>query len=128
MNKITIRHLLSSPIAFHPIFGRITGSVASGVFLSQIVYWNGQTINEDRWFYKPFEDWNRETCLTRREWETARKTLVSMKIIECKRKGLDPLLWYRLNTENLIKSIESYGKKSYESLNYLENAKSLIID
>lgn len=107
-HETIIRTLLTSPIAFHAIFAKLTDSVATGVFLSQIYYWNDRTSHKDNWFYKTFEDWHKETCLTRREWEKARRTLKGMGIIEYERRGIDPKYWYKLNLDVLIEKILNF--------------------
>lgn len=100
---------LEHPVAFHRVFARITGSATAGLFLSQAWYWTS-TLPPDRdgWFYKTQKEWEAETTLSRREQETARTKLRSLGLIEEERRGIDPTLWFRIDTDALAESITTY--------------------
>ncbi len=60
---------LDRPIASHPVFANLTGSVLAGLLLSKAVYWTKRA--ESGWFYKTITQWQEETRLSRYEQETA---------------------------------------------------------
>ena len=73
--------ILDRPISYHRCFAQITGSVAAGVMLSQLIYWSKRTSDPEKWFYKTQKEWQEETGLTRTEQENARKKL--RNLVEC---------------------------------------------
>lgn len=117
MNKETLQTLLERPIAFHPIFARVAGSVKAGLFLSQLFYWNGKEKNEDGWIYKTQPEWREETCLTREEQESARTRLRNRKFLLEKRTGNPARLHYKIGWDALIPAIESLQSSLRESRN-----------
>ena len=100
-----LEKVLSRPIAFHRVFASIGGGATEGLFLSQAYYWSKHTKDDDGWFYKTGEEWEAETCLTRREQETARKSLKQLGILEEVRKGLPRKVFYRINRDVLYQAI-----------------------
>jgi hypothetical protein len=53
------------------VFVQLVGSHAAAWLLSQILYWSDRTSDPDGWFYKSFDDWKREGCLSRAQIERA---------------------------------------------------------
>jgi hypothetical protein len=102
-----IAHLLDRPIAFHRAFVEIGGSVAAALFLSQSVYWSRRTKDDDGWFWKTQEQWFEETGLSRAEQEGARGKLRQMGILVEKKMGLPCKLWFRIDFNELSKSLAS---------------------
>jgi hypothetical protein len=100
-----LRKLLSRPVAFHRIFASIGGGSTEGLFLSQAYYWSQHTKDPEGWFYKTSEEWNEETALTRREQETARRSLRGLGILKEKRKGQPAKLFYQVDVECLYQLI-----------------------
>lgn len=97
MQAALFLQLLDRPIAFHRIFAKVAGSVNAGVMLSQAFYWSTRTKDPNGWFYKTQTEWEQETCLTRREQETARKQMKESGFWEEKLIGIPAQLYYRLN-------------------------------
>jgi len=98
---------LDRPIAFHRIFVSVTGSLTSALFLSQVLHWQRRCpAKREGWWWKTAEDWQEETCLTRAQQQKARKTLISLKILEEKRQGIPCRLWFRLDQVELWKKIQ----------------------
>jgi len=99
--------LVSRPIAFHASFARLTGSVQAGLMLSQAVYWTERTNDHDGWFYKTQDEWEEETCLGRREQETARKKLRSFDFWhEAQRGGtVRRTIYFRVDLRSLLDAI-----------------------
>ena len=100
-----LKKLLSHPVAFHRIFASIGGGATEGLFLSQAYYWSQHTKDPEGWFYKTSEEWNEETTLTRREQETARRSLRGLGILKEKRKGQPAKLFYQVDVECLYQLI-----------------------
>jgi hypothetical protein len=96
---------LGRPIAFHCVFAKIGGSVATGIFLSQAWYWTQRT--PDGWFWKTGEQWEEETGLTRREQEQARRMLKDRGLIEEVRKGAPAKLYFKVNAGALEEALRA---------------------
>lgn len=101
------------PIAFNRDFARLGIGVTGALMLSQAVYWSKRTSNADGWFYKTQADWEEETALSRYEQETARKRLKKLGILEEKKQGIPCKIYFKVNAEKLIKTLQtSMGESS----------------
>jgi hypothetical protein len=74
-------------IAFRPLLARIAGDVKAGLFMSQVVYWYNKV---RRPFYKTYDEWTAETCLTRHELNTCRKRWRDLGVLKECLKGPPP--------------------------------------
>jgi len=110
MELSTVKALLQRPIAFHPIFAKISGSATSGLFLSQLYYWHDKGHDPDGWIYKTYEEWREETCLSRSEIDRARKSLKKLGIIEEAKVGIPCKIHYRLNLKALTLAIAQFAE------------------
>lgn len=110
---VDVLSLLDRPIAFHRVFVTITGSVTAGVMLSQAFYWSRRTTLKDGWFYKKADEWTKETGLSRREQETARKVLRKLGILEETKRGIPATLHFRVSHEALIMAISAVPHETY---------------
>ena len=93
--------LIDRPIAFQRSFVRLTKSINASLFLSQAVYWSKRTDDSEGWFYKRQSEWEDETGLTRREQDTARKTLRELGVMEEVLEGIPATLHFRVNFKTL---------------------------
>lgn len=99
-------HLLDRPIAFNPALVQITGRITSALLLSQMIYWQKK---RDGWFYKTAAEFQKETGLTRSEFESARRLLVSAKpkpLIAYQVRGVPAKGYYKVEFEALIASLQ----------------------
>jgi hypothetical protein len=96
--------VLSRPIAFHRCLAELTGSVTSGLMLSQALYWTEKTKDSDGWFWKTQDEWFDETMLSRKEQETARRRLKELgdgKVWFEQLRGVPAKLYYRVDLDAL---------------------------
>jgi len=96
-----LKAILDRPVAFHPALARLGGSEAAGLFLSRAVDWSSEAEDAEGWFLKSRRDWERETCLSRSEQETARKRLRDLGVIEERYQRLNHEMYYRVNSSRL---------------------------
>jgi len=101
LNATELRYILKRPIAFYPIIGKICGDAATGLFLSQCLYWSDKSSDLVGWFWKTQEEWTEETCLSRREQETARARLKELNILEENHVRIEHRLYFRVDLEKL---------------------------
>jgi hypothetical protein len=104
-----LQSLLDRPIAFHRCFVTLTGSVAAALMLSQAVYWSRRT-RKDGWFYKTQKEWEAETGLTRREQDTARRSLRATGFWEENLRGVPAKLHFKVSVEKLLSSLAESAK------------------
>lgn len=100
------------PIAYHRIYAKVSGSVTSGLLLSQFMYWTPRSSDPSGWFYKTQSQITEETQMSRSETESARKRLRTLGLIEEKRKGNPARMYYRVDVDrlaNLIAGIPHTG-------------------
>lgn len=107
------------PIAYMPIYSRVTGSVTAGVMLSQIVYWD--RVMEHREFYKTDKEFSEELCMGYSEFRNAKKNLRSHNLISTKIKGIPAKTFYKLNREKLIHLILSNVKQLKQDIRKSQN-------
>ena len=106
MGKNDLLQLLSRPVAFHPVLARAAGSAAAGLFLSQLIYWTGKGHDPLGWIRKSWQEWEEETCLSQGEQRGARKKLIKLRIVQERRRGLDPTLWFQVDFDRLDEIIQ----------------------
>lgn len=114
---VLLEILGQAPIVFHRIFVDITGSVTAALWLSYALYaLEERRAGDDAWFSKSQDEWQRDTGLTRREQETARKRLRALELLE-ERRGMNLPLTFRVDCLRLLALIEAqahgvHGSKS----------------
>jgi len=107
--------ILTRPIAFHPIFADLTGSVKAAIMLSQAFYW--QSRNETGgWWFKTQQAWWHETRLSRREQDSARKILRDLGFMQEKRSGVPAKLYFWVDYEAIGAEISSLHKSAKLSM------------
>ena len=120
-----IKVLLERPIAFHPCLAVLTGSITSGLLLSQAVYWSLRTKDPDGWFYKTQEDWQNEVFLNRTEQANARQKLRVFAFWQEKKRGVPGKLYYRVDLDLLADALNGeYAEVTLEQV-LTECARSL---
>jgi hypothetical protein len=92
-------------VAFYPRLADLSGSVTAALLLGQCLYWTRGVLRQqpDRngWFWKTSAEWRRETGLTRREQDSARRRLRALGLLAEQRRGMPAKRWFRLDLEAL---------------------------
>ena len=105
-----IEAMNDQPIAFNKHYVFIGCGINGALMLSQLVYWTSRAKNSEGWIYKDHHDWTMETGLTRKEQHTARKVLKDLGFISEKKHGVPPRVYFRVERENLYKSLIEYSE------------------
>ena len=105
-----IEAMNDQPIAFNKHYVFIGCGINGALMLSQLVYWTSRTRNKDGWIYKTHDEWTQETGLTRREQDTARKTLKLLGFLTEKKVGVPCKVHFRVERENLYKALIKYSE------------------
>lgn len=93
-------------IAFHPLISQITRDIKAALFLCQLMYWSDKGEDIRGWIWKTQEQWTTETTLTRREQESARAKLRTLRLLEEARRGTPAKLYFRVNWGTLFALLE----------------------
>jgi hypothetical protein len=88
-------------VGYSPDLARIVGGATTGLFLSQLLFLSDKGANPEGWVYKSEQEMGKETGLTKREQQTARRKLLSLGVIAIMRGGWKntyhfKVLWDRL--------------------------------
>jgi hypothetical protein len=92
-------------VAFYPRLADLSASVTAALLLGQCLYWTRGVLRQqpDRngWFWKTSSEWRRETGLTRREQDSARRRLRALGLLTEQRRGMPAKRWFRVDLEVL---------------------------
>jgi hypothetical protein len=88
-------------VGYSPDLARIVGGATIGLFLSQLLFLSDKGHSPEGWVYKSEQEMGKETGLTKREQQTARRKLLSLGVIAIMRGGWKntyhfKVLWERL--------------------------------
>jgi hypothetical protein len=89
-----------------------------GIFLSQLLFWDGKGHDPDGWIYKTEKEMEQETSLTRSSQRKARRVLVGKGVLEEDKRGLPRRLHYRTDLRALMDILDgeaSTGKEARSS-------------
>ncbi len=78
---------------------------AAGIFVRQLLFWEGKGHDAEGWIYKTEEEMEHETGLTRWAQRKARKILVGRGVLEEDKRGLPRRLHYRVDLMALSQTL-----------------------
>lgn len=107
MDTALMLDLLDEPIVFHRSYVPVAGGITAALFLSYAGYaYESLPQDRDGWFTRTQAEWERDTGLTRREQETARRQLRERGLLEERRVGMPAVLCFRVNWRRLGEALE----------------------
>jgi hypothetical protein len=95
-------------VGYSPDLARAVGGATIGLFLSQLLFLSDKGANTDGWVYKSEAEMGRETGLTKREQQTARRKLLSLGVIQIVRKGFKFTYHFKVIWQRLYQVIEKF--------------------
>jgi hypothetical protein len=98
-------------VGYSPDLARIVGGATIGLFLSQLLFLSDKGHNPDGWVYKSESEMGRETGLTKREQQTARRKLLSLGVIAIERRGFKFTYHFKVIWERLYQVIEQFQRE-----------------
>jgi hypothetical protein len=122
MKEILIK-LNQRPIAVYPIYIKLTGSVTSGLLLSQIMYWYSAV--NGRAFYKSDAEIMEETMLTANELRSAKLRLKSLSFMNMYLKGVPARTHYEIDADLLFSEINKSSLVKSTKLDKLNSLNSV---
>jgi transcription initiation factor IIE alpha subunit len=92
-------------VGYSPDLARIVGGATIGLYLSQLLFLSDKGANPEGWVYKSEQEMGKETGLTKREQQTARRKLLSLGIITIMRGGWKNTYHFKVIWEKLYQVI-----------------------
>jgi hypothetical protein len=92
-------------VGYSPDLARIVGGATIGLFLSQLLFLSDKGANIEGWVYKSEAEMGRETGLTKREQQSARRKLLSLGVITIMRGGWKNTYHFKVIWEKLYQVI-----------------------
>jgi hypothetical protein len=92
-------------VGYSPDLARMVGGATTGLFLSQLLFLSDKGANPDGWVYKSEAEMGKETGLTKREQQTARRKLLSLGVITIMRGGWKNTYHFKVIWEKLYQVI-----------------------
>jgi hypothetical protein len=92
-------------VGYSPDLAKIVGGATTGLFLSQLLFLSDKGANPEGWVYKSETEMGRETGLTKREQQTARRKLLSLGVIAIMRGGWKNTYHFKVLWEKLYQVI-----------------------
>jgi hypothetical protein len=92
-------------VGYSPDLARMVGGATIGLFLSQLLYLSDKGHNPDGWVYKSEQEMGRETGLTKREQQTARRKLLALGVLVIMRGGWKNTYHFKIIWEKLYQVI-----------------------
>src|ERR671919_939244 len=98
-------------VGYSPDLARMVGGATIGLFLNQLLFLSDKGANPDGWVYKSEAEMGRETGLTKREQQTARRKLLALGVIQIVRRGFKFTYHFRIVWERLYQVIEKFQRQ-----------------
>lgn len=98
--------LAQEPVVVRRMFLHITQDLKAAAFLGQLYYWS--KIMKHDWFYKTTESWTSELFLSWEEQKRIRKLLISLGLLQEKRKGSPAKLYFKLDFIRIVELAKQY--------------------
>jgi hypothetical protein len=95
-------------VGYSPDLARIVGGATIGLFLNQLLFLSDKGANPDGWVYKSEQEMGRETGLTKREQQTARRKLLALGVIAIMRGGWKNTYHFKVLWEKLYQVITGF--------------------
>jgi hypothetical protein len=98
-------------VGYSPDLARVVGGATTGLFLSQLLFLSDKGNNPEGWVYKSEQEMGRETGLTKREQQTARRKLLHLGVIAIERRGFKFTYHFKVLWERLYQVIEQFQQR-----------------
>jgi hypothetical protein len=92
-------------VGYSPDLARMVGGATTGLFLSQLLFLSDKGVNPEGWVYKSEQEMGKETGLTKREQQTARRKLLALGVIAIIRGGFRNTYHFKVIWEKLYQVI-----------------------
>jgi cytoskeletal protein RodZ len=112
-------------VGYSPDLARIVGGATIGLFLSQLLFLSDKGANPEGWVYKSEQEMGKETGLTKREQQTARRKLLSLGVIAIMRGGWKNTYRFKVIWEKLYQVIAGIQRPQTVSTEKVERTQTV---
>jgi hypothetical protein len=112
-------------VGYSPDLARAVGGATIGLFLNQLLFLSDKGANPEGWVYKSEQDMGRETGLTKREQQTARRKLLSLGVMAIERRGFKFTYHFKVIWERLYQVIEQFQRGQTVSTEKVETVQNV---
>jgi hypothetical protein len=112
-------------VGYSPDLARVVGGATIGLFLSQLLFLSDKGHNPEGWVYKSEQEMGRETGLTKREQQTARRKLLSLGVIAIMRGGWKNTYHFKVIWERLYQVITGSQQAQNVATQKVERAQTV---
>jgi len=105
------------------IYVEFTGDLTTAILLNQIVFLSDKSKRQDGYFYKTYNEWKEEICLSKRQVSYATKKLKEMGFLDTKimKANGAPTVHYKLDYDKLLLSLMTFCNIPLEQNVTMEN-------
>ena len=107
-----LKELNQRPIAYYPLYAKLTGSTTAGILLSQLMYWFSK---KDK-IFKTDAELLEETMLTVDELRGAKQKLKNVAFINVTREGTPAKTFYQINWQEYERALLKFLKNKEKLL------------
>jgi hypothetical protein len=112
-------------VGYSPDLARMVGGATIGLYLSQLLFLSDKGANPEGWVYKSEQEMGKETGLTKREQQTARRKLLSLGVITIMRGGWKNTYQFKIIWEKLYQVIAGSKRPQNVSTEKSESAQNV---
>jgi hypothetical protein len=109
-------------VGYSPDLARIVGGATTGLYLSQLLFLSDKGANPEGWVYKSEQEMGKETGLSKREQQTARRKLLSLGVIAIMRGGWKNTYHFKVIWEKLYQVITGIQRPQTVATEKVERA------
>ena len=112
-------------VGYSPDLAKIVGGATIGLFLSQLLFLSDKGANPEGWVYKSEQEMGKETGLTKREQQTARRKLLSLGVIAIMRGGFRNTYHFKVIWEKLYQVIAGIQRPQNDATEKSESVQTV---
>src|ERR687895_61534 len=112
-------------VGYSPDLARIVGGATIGLFLSQLLFLSDKGANPDGWVYKSEAEMGKETGLSKREQQTARRKLLALGVIAIMRGGWKNTYHFKVIWEKLYQVIAGFQRPQNDATEKVERLQTV---
>jgi hypothetical protein len=115
-------------VGYSPDLARAVGGATIGLFLSQLLFLSDKGADPNGWIYKSEAEMGRETGLTKREQQTARRKLLSLGVIAIERRGFKFTYHFKVIWERLYQVIAQFQREQNVATEPSQRLQNVVAD
>jgi hypothetical protein len=112
-------------VGYSPDLAKIVGGATTGLFLSQLLFLSDKGHNPEGWVYKSEQEMGKETGLTKREQQTARRKLLALGVIAIMRGGFRNTYHFKVIWEKLYQVIAGIKRPQNDATEKTESGQNV---